>query len=117
MTDPASCCDLRVWDLWRGDRGVGGGSGALVSLSAVKRIDVITIDRFLCGGDQGETRGGGICLLWEGPSLAVGGLRQRWGRNGLVWCGDDAGNDLWGVCIRSSEVVVDLPVMEGSWWC
>ncbi len=18
MTDPASCCDLRVWDLWRG---------------------------------------------------------------------------------------------------
>lgn len=96
---------------------MGGGSGALVSLSAVKRIDVITIDRFLCGGDQGETRGGGDLSPMGGAFIGGGWTSSVVGRNGLVWCGDDAGNDLWGVCIRSSEVVVDLPVMEGSWWC
>ena len=86
MTDPASCCDLRVWDLWRGDRGVGGGSGALVSLSAVKRIDVITIDRFLCGGDQGETRGGDLSPM-GGAFIGGGWTSSAVGeeRSGVVW--------------------------------
>lgn len=51
----------------------------VVSLSAVKRIDVITIDRLLCEGEIKERPvGWGICLLWEGSPLVVGGLHQRW---------------------------------------
>lgn len=89
MTDPASCCDLRVRDLWRVIV-----VWEVVSLSAVKRIDVIMIDRLLCGGG---------CLDGEIKERPVGWGIASYGR-GLHWWWVDfvsGGEERSGVVCRS----------------